>query len=434
MRTFIGGIHPPYEKITQERKIVVAEIPPRVILPLNQHIGAPAVPLVKVGDKVKVGQKIAEANGFVSVPAHASVSGEVIEIAELPHPLQEKSLAMVLKSDGKNSWDNSVKKRKNVENLSKEKIIEIIKEAGIVGMGGAGFPTHVKLTPPKGVQIDTVILNGAECEPYLTCDDRLMQEKTKEILKGLKLIMKVTQAERAFIGIEDNKKAAIAALENEVKEENIKVVSLKTKYPQGAEKMLIFSLTKRKVPPGKLPLNVGVVVNNVGTSKAIYDAVYEGKPLVERVVTVTGQVKEPQNLLVRIGTPFKNLIEFCGGYQGDPYKLTSGGPLMGIAQITDLVPVIKGTSGILVLGKQKEEKENPCLRCSRCIDVCPMSLLPTTIAKLADKNQFALCEQYHALDCFECGACAFVCPSQIPLVKKIKYAKKKITELKTKKK
>jgi electron transport complex protein RnfC len=439
MKTFTGGVHPPYEKITGENKIEIAKIPKRVIIPLNQHTGAPCKPLVKVGDKVKVGQKVAESDAFISAPVHASISGTITKISEQSHPVCEKFLAIVIESDGKDEWHKSVvKKRRNVDNLSREKILEIVKEAGIVGMGGAGFPTHVKLRCPEGRKIDTVILNGAECEPYLTCDDRLMQEKTKEIIKGLKLIMKVTQAERAFIGVEDNKKDAIASLESGIEsEENIKVISLKTKYPQGAEKMLIYIITGKKVPPGKLPLNVGVVVNNVGTSKAVYDAVYESKPLIERVITVTGAVKEPKNLLARIGTPFKNLIEEeCGGYKRGIYKVISGGPLMGIAQATDKVPVIKGTTGILVFDHSKEEeiKERPCIRCSKCVDSCPMFLLPTTITKFADKGMFDLCEEYNALDCFECGCCGFVCPSNIPLVEKIKYAKQRICEAKTKKK
>ena len=430
MASFAGGIHPDYEKITQGKKIRVSRLPKKVVIPLMQHTGVVCKPLINVGDHVKVGQKIGDVDAFISAPLHASISGKVTEIKEMPHPVGTNFLSIIIESDGKIEWHESVKPN-NVESLSKEDIIKIIREAGIVGLGGAAFPTHVKLTPKKEKKIDTVILNGSECEPFLTSDHRLMIEETEKIIKGLKLIMKAVDAEKAFIGVEDNKKNAIALLKDNIKD-SIEVVELKTKYPQGAEKMLIYSITKRKVPPKGLPLDIGVIVNNVGTAKAVYDAVYDGKPLVERVVTVTGAVNSPENLLVKNGTIFRDIINECGGYKTNVKKLIMGGPLMGIALSSDNVPVVKATTGILVLDKIETEEEKTCIRCSKCVDVCPMFLVPTTIAKYTDKNMIKEADSYNALDCFECGCCAYVCPSKIPLVQKIKYAKAEILKLKEK--
>ena len=299
-------------------------------------------------------------------------------------------------------------------------------------MGGAAFPTHVKLSPPQEKKIDTIILNGAECEPYLTCDHMLMLEKREDVIRGLKLIMKSLNAKKAYIGIEDNKGNAIDFISDALTEEDkksIEVIPLKTKYPQGAEKMLIYSITKRKVPAGGLPMDVGCVVSNVQTAKAVYDAVYEGKPLIERVITITGDVNEPKNMLIKIGTQFKELIGQCSSYKGEPKKVINGGPMMGIAQVTDNVPVIKGTSGILVLADIEKYEEERCIRCARCVDACPMLLMPTTIAQYSDKEDYDMAEKYFAMDCFECGCCAFICPSKIPLVEKIKKAKAKIMEI-----
>lgn len=426
MAIFSGGIHPDYNKITEKKEIKVAKIPDKVILPLSQHIGSICEPLVNIGDEVKIGQKIAESKEFVSAPIHASISGKVIDISEQLSPLGNNVKSIIIRSDQKALWHESVRQRENVENLSKEEILEIIKQAGIVGLGGAMFPTHVKLNV-KDKKIDTVILNGAECEPYLTCDHRLMLEHSDKIIKGLKLIMKVVEAEKAYIGIEDNKKNAIELLTKKLKDENnIKVRELKTIYPQGAEKMLIYSITQRMVPPRKLPLDVNVVVNNVQTAKAIYDAVYEKKPLVERVVTVTGDLKNPHDVLAKIGTPFKDLIEECGGYSKEPFKLIAGGPLMGISQSNENIPIIKGTSGILALSKIEIGKEIPCIKCASCVDACPMLLMPNIIADYSKKERYGDADKIFALDCFECGCCSFVCPSKIPLVERIKKAKEEI--------
>jgi len=438
MKSFFGGIHPIYNKITRKDAIKVAPLPKKVILPLQQHTGAICEPLVKAEDIVKVGQKIAESKAFVSAPIHASISGKVLGIAKAKHPVLGECNSIVIEADGKIEWDESVKKRENVDALTKEELKNIIKEAGIVGLGGAAFPTHVKLSPPPEKSINTVILNGAECEPYLTCDHRIMLEQTERIIKGFQIIIKILEPKQCYIGIEDNKENAIALFEEKLLnmglQDKIKIIRLETIYPQGAEKNLIYSITKRKVPnAGGLPMDVGVVVQNVQTAKAIYDAVYQGKPLIERVITITGAVKEPKNLLVKIGTPVKELIEFCGGYEDSIGKIISGGPMMGIAQYTDDIPIIKGSSGILV---QKEEvikeEERDCIRCGRCIDKCPMNLMPTMISQYAQKDDFDKCQEYSALDCYECGCCSYVCPSKIPLVHWIKYAKGELIKRKKK--
>ncbi len=429
MKSFFGGIHPKYNKVTRREKIKAAPFPKRVVIPLQQHIGAPCEAIVEKDDTVKAGQKIAEAKSFVSAPIHSSVSGNVLGIANSPHPTLGKCKGIVIEADIETKWHESVKKRDNVESLSKDELKNIIKEAGIVGLGGAAFPTHVKLSPPPDKKIDTVILNGAECEPFLTCDHRVMVEQTERILKGLKILMKILEPKQSYIGIEDNKENAIALFEEKLQDMklDVKVVRLETIYPQGAEKNIIYSIIKRKVPAGGLPMDVGVVVQNVQTAKAVYDAVYDGKPLVERVVTVTGAVKEPKNLKVKIGTPVKELIEFCGGYDGAVGKIISGGPMMGIAQYTDDIPIIKGSSGVLV---QKEDilkdEERDCIRCGKCVDKCPMNLMPTQISQFAQKGDFEKCKEYFALDCYECGSCSFVCPSKIPLVHWIKYSKNEL--------
>ena len=426
MKSFFGGVHPRYDKITRKEKITVAPMPKRVIIPLQQHIGAPCESLVQADDIVKVGQKIAESKAFVSAPIHASISGKVLGIANSKHPVLGNCKAIVIEANGKIEWDPGVRKRENVDSLSKDELRNIIKEAGIVGLGGAAFPTHVKLSPPPDKEIDTVILNGAECEPYLTCDHRVMLEYAKRVIKGLDIIIKILEPKQAYIAIEDNKENAIALFEEKLQDmkSDIKVIRLETVYPHGAEKNLIYSVIQRKVPTGGLPMDVKVVVQNVQTAKAIYDAVYEGKPLIERVITITGAIKGPKNLLVKIGTPVKELIEFCGGYEGSVGKIISGGPMMGIAQYTDEIPIIKGSSGILV---QREEvfkdEERDCIRCGRCVDKCPMNLMPTMISQYAQKDDFDNCKEYFALDCYECGVCSYVCPSKIPLVHWIKYAK-----------
>lgn len=428
--TFKGGIHPPhFKKYTEKVALKRAEEPSMVIIPMQQHIGAPCEPLVKVGDKVKVGQKIGEAKSFVSAPVHSSVSGVVKKIGKMNTPTGQ-AMCVVIESDGSNLIDESINPKGTVDSLPREEILNIIKEAGITGMGGAGFPTHVKLSPPPDKKIDVVILNGAECEPFLTSDHRLMLENPEKVVNGLKAIMKVVNAEKGFIGIENNKPDAIKVMLKAVENErNIEVAPLKTKYPQGDEKRLINAITGREVPSGGLPMDVGVVVNNVGTSAAISTAIETGMPVIERIVTITGgAIKEPKNLIVKIGTTFKDVIEQCGGYKEAPGKIIMGGPMMGLAQYTDEVPVIKGTSGILVLTEKEARipEPQPCIRCGKCLEACPVNLQPLFISKFALKHMYEEAEKYHAVDCIECGSCSFVCPSKRPLVESIRVAKREI--------
>jgi len=432
-RSFKGGTHPPARKeLTARSPIAVMPLPEEVVLPLSQHIGAPAKPLVKPNDRVKTGQKIAEATGFVSVPLHSSISGTVKEIGEFPHPTLGLSLAIRVEGDGGDEWDEGVKERANYSGLTPQELREIIKEAGIAGMGGAAFPTHVKLSPPQEKPIDIFILNGAECEPWLTADQRLMLENGEGILEGMRLIMKALGCEKGYIGIESNKPEAIKNLQKLSSSYGYEVIPLKVKYPQGGEKQLIKAITGREVPLGGLPMDVGCVVQNVGTAYAVYEAVAKGKPLIERAVTVTGNiVKNPQNLRTRLGTPFAQLLEECGGITGEVGKLINGGPMMGIAVETDGVPVIKGTSGILVLSPQEARyrEPRPCIYCGRCVDACPMGLMPNVIGNLVEKERFAEAKEYGVLDCIECGSCSFVCPAKRNLVHLFKYAKAKLAQM-----
>lgn len=429
--TFKGGVHPHYNKeLTNRLPIERMPVPDEVVIPLSQHTGAPCEPIVKAGDEVKLGQKIGEAKGFVSVPVHSSVSGKVKAVEPRMHPSGRFVNSVVIENDHLDTLDESVKPKGDLEDLSADDIKNIIKEAGIAGMGGAAFPTHVKLSLPPDKSVDTVIINGAECEPYLTCDHRLMVEHPEMIVFGLRAILKALGVKRGYIAIEINKPDAIEAMEKAASGiDGVEVVRLATKYPQGGEKQLIKAVTGREVPSGGLPADVGVVVDNVGTSHAIARAIKEGMPLVERIVTVTGQaVKNPKNLLVRIGTMLKDLVEYCGGFNGEPGKLITGGPMMGITQFTLELPVIKGTSGILILPEEltKPEKIRPCTRCAKCVDVCPMNLMPLFISAYALNNDFNTAEKYHALDCIECGSCSYICPCNRPLVESIRLAKREI--------
>ncbi len=418
--------------------VKVMKPPEKVVIPLHQHIGAPCEPLesIEVGAEVKKGQKIADSSGFVSAPIHASVSGKITAIGPYNHPLGRPVESITIESDGQDQWDENLKPPGNPDKLTPEEIQKIVREAGIVGLGGATFPAHVKLSPPKEKKIDVVVINGAECEPYLTADHRVMLEKPGEIVFGLKMMIKALGAEKGVIGIEDNKTDAIKVMEQAVSEEdNITVTSLHTKYPQGAEKMLIEVTTGRIVPAGGLPLDVGVVNHNVGTAVAINDAVREGKPLIERVLTVTGSgINRPANLLVRAGTLVSEVTELCGGLKENTLKLIIGGPMMGIAQPSPDLPVIKGTSGILALTDEDVylAESSPCIRCAKCVDSCPMHLMPTTIAQAAEHELYKRAEKLYAMDCFECGCCAYICPSKIPLVQWIRIAKAEITKAKKK--
>ncbi len=436
---FKGGVHPDYNKeLTATMAVKTMKPPEKVVIPLQQHIGAPCEPLesIVVDAEVKKGQKIAESSGFVSAPIHASISGKVTAIGPYNHPLGRPVESITIESDGEDKWDESIKPPGNPDNLTPGDIRKMVQETGIVGLGGATFPAHVKLSPPEDKKIDIVVINGAECEPYLTADHRVMLEKPEEIVFGLKMMIKALGAEKGIIGIEDNKADAIKVMEQAVSEEdNITVSPLHTKYPQGAEKMLIQVTTGRIVPSGGLPLEVGVVNHNVGTAVAITDAVREGKPLIERVVTVTGSgINRPANLLVRVGTPVSEVVESCGGLKENTLKLVIGGPMMGIAQPNPEIPVIKGTSGILALTDEDVylAESSPCIRCAKCVDSCPVQLMPTSIAQASEHGLYKRAEKLHAMDCFECGCCSYVCPSKIPLVQWIRIGKAEITKAKKK--
>jgi len=434
--TFSGGVHPADNKyLTAHKPIVTAAIPKRVVIPLSQHIGAPTKPLVVIGQEVKKGEKIGEAGGFVSAPVHASTSGKVTALGSFPHSLGMDLPSIVIESDGKDEWVVGLKENPDYNLLSPEELKKIVLDAGIVGMGGATFPTHVKLAPPKEKPIDVVILNGAECEPFLTSDHRLMLERPKEIVEGLKILMRILNVGKGYIGIESNKPDAIEIMTKAAAgSPDIKVWPVKVKYPQGAEKMLIKAIAHRTVPAGGLPMDIGVVVQNVGTAEAVYNAVRYGRPLIERTVTVTGRgVKEPKNFLARIGTPFSQLIEEAGGLTEDAAKVIAGGPMMGMSQYSLEVPVIKGTSGILILPKTEVSVKSygPCIRCGRCIDACPMKLQPSYIGIYIERGHYLDAKEYGLMDCFECGCCTFVCPANRPMVQWVKKAKKELAKKKS---
>jgi len=428
LATFKGGIHPPDKKtLAAGSSIVVAKPPKIVVIPLSQHIGAPCKPIVSIGQEVKKGEIIGEPAGFVSSPVHSSVSGKVVAIGEFPNAMGRMVNSVVIENDGKEEW-TSLKDNPDYMNLSPEELKEKVKAAGIVGMGGAAFPTVVKLSPPKEKAIDAVLINGAECEPYLTADYRLMIEKSKEVVEGLKILMKILGVQKGYIGIENNKPDAVAKMkEAAAGEAGIEVLALEVKYPQGAEKMLIKAILGREVPPRALPMDVGVVVQNVGTALAIYEAARFGKPLIERVVTVTGEgIAEPKNLMVRIGTKVSDLIEECGGFKGGAGKVISGGPMMGFALSSLDVSVTKGTSGILVIPEENVthvDEFGPCIRCGRCIDACAMGLMPSMLSVLSERGFYEEAKEYNLFDCFECGSCTYVCPSKRPIVQLVRLAK-----------
>ncbi len=431
-KAFKGGVHPEgHKEVTERLSIVESRLPEKVIIPLQQHIGAPCEPLVEVGDEVKVGQKIGDTEAFVSAPVHASVSGKVTAIEPHNHPTGARVQSVVIESDGNDEWSEEVRPpEKSLEEMDSKEILNIIREAGIVGMGGAAFPAHVKLSPPPEKMIDTLILNGAECEPYLTADHRTMIEDPEGVVFGLKAMMKVLGVENGIIGIEENKPDAIQTMrEMAEKESGIMVVPLPTMYPQGAEKMLIDAITGRQVPSGGLPMDVGVVNQNVGTSRAIARAIREGVPLVERPVTVTGAgINSPANLRVRVGTLVEDILEQCNGLRDDARKLVVGGPMMGMAQYTTDIPVLKGTSGIMALTENEVSLQeiNSCISCAKCVDVCPTNLVPSFLGRAGEKELVEQAEQYHALDCIECGCCTYVCPASRPLTQWIKMIKAEI--------
>ena len=436
--TFKKGVHPPHGKHLTEKKPIEEYLPKGdLVFPLSQHIGAPCTALVKKGDRVLVGQKIGEAGGFVSAPIYSSVSGTVKNVEPRMTSMGTKAMSIIVENDNLYEAVEKAEER-DYEKLSNEEIVSIIKEAGIVGMGGATFPTHVKLTPPKDKTIDSIIINAAECEPYLTCDHRLMLEDGQKIVEGLKIILKLFPEAKGYIGIENNKPDAIEAMTKlTANESRIEVKALKTKYPQGAEKQLIYAVTKREVPSGKLPADVSCIVQNVGTVYQIYKSVVQGEPLIERIVTVTGEaIKEPKNLKVKLGTSVQELIEeACGGFKEDPVKVISGGPMMGMTISTIEIPVTKGTSGILALTKDMAvlPDTSNCIRCGKCVEACPMNLLPTKLQSLSQRNELEVFESFHGLDCIECGCCTFVCPAKKNILQSIRVAKRAVLANKRKK-
>lgn len=440
MRTFRGGVHPHGRKeATAEKPIVDLAPPKELVYPLSQHIGAPAVPCVKTGDTVLMGQKIAEAGGYVSANIHSSVSGTVKTIEKRLHPNGSVMECIVIENDGQDTpAPELTQPNRDYKSLSAKELINLIQDAGIVGMGGATFPTHVKLTPPPEAKIDYVIINGAECEPYLTSDYRAMLETPDEILTGLAIILQIFGLKTGYIGIEDNKPKAIESMRAAAagfQDADIQIVSLKTKYPQGAEKQLINAVTGRKVKPGQLPWQVGCIVSNIDTAASITRAVVEHKPLMRRIVTLGGDaLKNPMNYRVRIGTSFGYILEQSGGFSAPVKKLLMGGPMMGLAVPNQNVPVIKGTSGILAFGEKaaRLDAEQPCVRCAKCLYVCPMNLQPNLLDKFSRSDDFAALEKLHIVDCIECGSCAYVCPSKRRQVQQIKVAKVKMKSAQTK--
>ena len=426
--SFFGGVHPKENKwYACDKETQVFPAPDIVVIPMQQHIGAPCKPLVKKGDLVTVGQKIGDNQGLC-VPVHASVSGKVKAVEMRAHTSGTTVMSVVIENDHLDTLCEDIKSRtqEEVDALSAEDLINIIHEGGIVGMGGATFPTHVKLSGGIG-KVDTVIINAGECEPYITADDRLCREHPAELMKGLKLIMKIFGLSEGHIGIEDNKPEAIKALKEHLLD-GIKLDVLPAKYPQGAEKQLIYAVTGREVPSGGLPAAVGCAVFNAATCKAIHDVIYDGMPLIKRIVTVSGDIlMEPRNLLVPIGTSFNDLLNACG-HSENPYKVLSGGPMMGVAQYDLSVPTIKGVNAVTVLGRNNHYfVEDPhCLRCGKCIDACPMKLMPVLMYKALQSNDVEEMKANNLMDCIECGSCAYTCPASVPLVLGFRVGKQMI--------
>ena len=434
LKTFrIGGVHPEENKLTSNCPTQVAPLPKQAIFPLSQHIGAPAKPVVSKGDKVRVGTLLAEAGGFVSAPIHSSVSGTVLKIDTAVDATGYRKPVIVVSVEG-DEWEESIDRSDKLETLdahpelTPEEIVERVKQAGITGMGGAGFPTHVKLCPPPTAKAECVIINAVECEPYITSDNRLMLEHADEIIVGLQLLMKAAKVERGYIGIEENKPEAIALLTEKASHDaRIEIVPLMTKYPQGGEKQLVDAVIGRQVPaPPAIPVNVGAIVQNVGTAFAVYQAVMKHKPLFERYTTVTGkQLAKPGNFLVRMGTPMSQLIDLCGGMPEGENKLLAGGPMMGRSLMTTDVPVCKGTNSITILSGDDARRQpaQPCIRCAKCVEACPMGLEPYLLANLSARHFYDRAEQEDIVSCISCGSCQFTCPSHRPLLDNISLGK-----------
>ncbi|MDY0092174.1 MAG: electron transport complex subunit RsxC [Candidatus Vecturithrix sp.] len=428
LKTFKHGIHPEYYKeLTQDLATVPMPLPKQIIIPLQQHIGVPCQPTVQVKDEVQLGEIIGNSEAFVSSPVHTSMSGVVKKVEPYPHPGGTMVNSVIIEA---NETDQSLppkKEQRDAASYSVEEIRTAVRNAGLVGLGGAGFPTHVKLTPPKDKPIDTVVINAAECEPYLTSDHRMMLEQPEEVIYGAQLIMRAVGATHGYIGIEANKPEAIETFSRLLSaEKQLEVLAFEVKYPQGAEKMLIKAAVNREVPAGGLPMDVGVNVNNVTGAVAIAKAVRDGLPVLERIVTVTGKgIRDPKNVLVRVGTPIKEVVEFCGGLTSSAKKIILGGPMMGIAQTTLDVPVIKATGGILILTAEElsDLKPHACIRCGKCVHACPMGLIPSKLGALVERARYEKLPEYNVNDCMECGCCVYVCPAKRPMVHWIKVGK-----------
>lgn len=433
--TFKGGIHPnDGKKETEGKAIRNLEAPALMVYPMVQHIGAPCTPCVAVGDYVSVGQKIGDSDAPVSVPVHSSVSGTVKAIEERRHPNGRMVQCVIVENDGLNTLHGDIKPYDDVNRLTKDEKVKRVREAGVAGMGGAGFPTHIKLTPPADKKIDICIVNGAECEPFLTSDHRVMLESPEPVFEGLKLIMEIVGAEKGIVGIEENKPDAIAVMKRTAERyDNIEVKVLKTKYPQGSEKHLIKAVTGREVPSGKLPADAGVIVDNVDTCTAVYNAIVFRRPVISRIVTVSGSgIAEPCNFRVRVGTPFEYVIEAAGGLTEGVKKVVMGGPMMGIAQFDLSVPIVKGTSGIIALTDKELnfKSTSSCIRCGKCVQRCPMHLMPLYLNAYAAAKNVDKCIEYNITDCIECGVCSYTCqceqhPSQNIKIMKAEIAKRR---------
>lgn len=430
LKMFKGGIKPGHHKRTSELKTVSMPLPSKVIIPMLQHVGAPCTPIVKKGDRVLVGQKIGDSDKMISAPIHSSVSGTVSDIKPVLYSAGIEVMAVEIKPDGLQEVHESVVPPKCQD---REGLVKCIRESGLVGLGGAGFPTSVKLSPPPGKVLDVLVVNGAECEPYITSDYREMMENPEGIIEGTKKVMEITGIRKAFIGIEMNKQEAIDKISFLLKDsDNIQVVPLRTRYPQGGEKQLIYAITGRKVPAGKLPSDVGVLAQNVATVSFVAGYMKTGMPLIKKKITVDGgAVAKPMNVEVLIGTPLAEVFEFCGGFREEPRKIIMGGPMMGVAQYSLENPVLKQNNALLALTEKEieETQESVCIRCGKCVQACPMSLLPLYINANAMRDNFDEIVKYHVNDCIECGCCSFVCPASRHLVQSIRYAKAELRKM-----
>ncbi|MCP4179079.1 MAG: electron transport complex subunit RsxC [bacterium] len=435
IKRFKGGVHPwEGKELTESKAVKTAPLLDKYYVILQQNIGAPPKVIVSNGEEVKKGQILAASGGFVSASVHSPTSGKV-KLINWPGPSGGNMPAIELTSDGKDEWISSVDFDKNWETLGADELKKRIADAGVVGMGGAAFPTIVKLSPPSDKYIDSLVINGAECEPFLTADHRLMVEETEKILQGVSLLSKILGTKNVYIGIESNKPDAIKKLIELAVPYHVNIIPLKVKYPQGAEKQLIYAITGREVPCGGLPMDVGCVVQNVATAAAVSDAVIYKKPLIERITTITGTtVCNPGNWKLRIGTPIGKALEFAGGINKQPAKMLLGGPMMGQAQSSLDVPITKNASGLLLLAENEiaQYSSHPCIKCGRCVDVCPMALLPGTLSVMIESENFGLAEYTNVIDCMECGSCAYVCPALRPLVQHFKRGKVEVLEAKKK--